>query len=155
MSPIRRTTIRFRDLSDLRAHLDELAGQTLTTTGGWQAGQIFYHLAAVFEASSLPSRSGGRWPMRLTKLPQRLLVQHVGFPSGVQIPASVKDRLEPPEHVDEVEQMARLHRAIDVFEAKQEAFPGHPFFGPFNRREWRRFHLRHCELHLDHIAQST
>jgi hypothetical protein len=142
-------------LDALRGHLDRLAAETLSPAGGWQVGQIFYHLAASFEASCTPSPSSGSQWARLRKLPLRLYVRCFGLPRGASIPAEVRARVEPLPEVDEAEQLARLRRAIDAFEAKRDAFPAHPLFGPLSRAGWRRFHLRHCELHLGHILTRS
>ena len=39
-----------------------------------------------------------------------------------------------------------------AFESRTGPLPVHPALGPLTRDEWVRFHLRHCELHLGHLA---
>jgi hypothetical protein len=82
----------------------------------------------------------------------RLYVLRAGLPKGVAIPAAVREQVNPPPNVDEAQQLARLQRAIDALEAATGDLPPHPVFGPLTRDEWRRFHLRHCELHLGHVV---
>ncbi|MCP3904879.1 MAG: DUF1569 domain-containing protein [Planctomycetes bacterium] len=146
-----RRSLRLATFDELRAYLARLADADAGTTGAWGVGQILYHLAGAFEATCDSPASHGSRRRRLSKLPQRLFVLLVGFPRNVPIPAPIAERLRPPAEVDEAEQLARLGRAIDAFEAKAAAFPAHPVFGPLTRKEWRRVHLRHCELHLGHI----
>jgi hypothetical protein len=147
-----RPGLRFTSIADLREHLARLDGATVETTGGWDAGQIYYHLSASFEATFAPSRArASRW-RRLRKLPLRMYVLRSGLPKGVAIPAAVREKVNPPPDADAAVQFARLLRAIDAFEAAEGDLPAHPVLGPLTRREWRRFHLRHCELHLGHIT---
>jgi hypothetical protein len=144
--------IRLTSLSDLRSHLTRLGEASVTTAGAWTAGQIYYHLAAAFEVTCEPPAARVPWRMRLSKLPQRFYVLNFGFPRGVPIPAELRDQLNPPADVDEDEQLQRLQRAVAAFDAKTADFPAHPVLGPFSRRQWRRLHLRHCELHLAQIS---
>jgi hypothetical protein len=151
-APTRPSSLRFADLDDLREHLAALDGAALMTTGAWTAGQILYHLAAAFEVTCERPDATRPRPGRLATLPQRALALRVGLPRGVPIPADVRAAVEPPPEADEAEQLARLRRAIDRFEARRGGFPAHRMLGPLTRDEWRQFHLRHCELHLGHIA---
>lgn len=145
-------SIRFRSFRDLRTHLAMLGGSSLTTTGSWNPGQVYFHLAASIEAScELPRARRSTWA-RFRKLPMRWYALRIGLPRGAGIPASVQDRVRPPAEVDESEQRERLASALQSFDANAPAAATHPILGPLTRDEWRRFHLRHCELHLSHIV---
>jgi hypothetical protein len=148
----KRPTLRFASFAELHAFLSRLAGASIATSGDWAAGQIYYHLAASFEATCEPGVGPGARSGRLSKLPQRLFVLLFGFPRGVPIPAPLRDRLSPPDGLDEAEQLARLQKALDAFDASTHTPPPHPVLGPLTRREWRRLHLRHCEHHLRHLT---
>jgi hypothetical protein len=88
-----------------------------------------------------------RWPMRL-------MVLRRGIPRGLRIPATVRDELTPPRGAEGSVELARLERAIGMFEACGSDPPRHPVLGELTRDEWREFHLRHCELHLGHLVQA-
>ena len=146
-------TMRLRNLDELRAHLDVLERSEITTSGTWTAGQIYYHLAAAFEITCAATGGPGGGS-RLRKLPLRLWALNVGLPRGVPIPTPVRDRVAPPPEAEPTEQLVRLRRAIDAFESHAGPLPAHPALGPMSRREWTRFHLRHCELHLRHVVAA-
>lgn len=143
--------MRFATLDAVRQHLEKLDNAKIETTGRWTAGQILYHLAAAFEESSKPQPQGMRRPSRLMKLPLRLVVFTGMMPRNMKIPPAVEARLTPPDGADLDTQLARLRNAIDTFEKAQSPAPMHPVLGVLTRNEWRKFHLRHCELHLKHI----
>jgi hypothetical protein len=149
------TGVRLTSLSGLRSYLARLGEASVTTCGAWTAGQIYCHLAAGFEVTCEPPADRAPWHMRFSKLPQRFYVLNFGFPRGVPIPAELRERLDPPPDVDRGEQLARLQRAVEAFDAKTADFPAHPVLGPFSRRQWCRLHLRHCELHLAQISVSS
>lgn len=143
--------MRFATLDAVRHHLTTLENATFETDGKWTAGQIFYHLAAAFEESSKPQPSSARRPSRLMRLPLRLVVFTGMMPRNMRIPPAVEARLTPPGDAEFSAQLARLRTAIDTFESAKTPPPMHPVLGVLTRNEWRKFHLRHCELHLKHI----
>jgi hypothetical protein len=44
-----------------------------------------------------------------------------------------------------------LEQAIERFRAATQ-YRNHPVFGPMTPDEWRRFQMRHCDLHLSFLV---
>lgn len=145
--------LRFRDTHDVKICLTQIVSRDHENLGKWTTAQIFYHLAAAFEASiaAAPLPPGFprfvRWMVR----PFCWYVTRVRFPKWLPIPAAIEFKLKPPEHVDLQEQFDRLTTAIDQFDQHQGPFPPHPVLGRLTAVQWTGFHLRHCEHHLSFV----
>ena len=144
-------TVRFTSFDEVCVFLDRLDA-SVVSPGAWSQGQAFYHLAASIEGTTDGDDGPFDRVARLASTPQRLFVMKKGLPRGVSIPEEVRSRVDPPADVDRAEQLERLRRAMEGFDAGTGTPMPHPALGPLTRDEWRRFHLRHCEHHLDGFA---
>lgn len=148
--------LRLKSFVDLREHLARLPQRRdLETDAAWTAGQIVFHLAAVVEYSSAKRMPVRRRRSRLLMTPIRVFVLWRGLPRAYPIPAEVREVFVPPDSAELTSQCSRLLRAMDVFETVTHDMPDHPALGRLTLREWRLFHLRHCELHLGHIVPEA
>ena len=105
------------------------------------------HRRLMVTASSLDEEIDAVWDRIAAVDPGIPLILQPVTPFG-----PVRERVEPPADADAVEQLARLRRAVDALDAYDGPLPEHPLLGPFTRDDWRKFHLRHCELHLGHLV---
>ncbi len=145
--------VRFRNTNDLKEYLARIVESEHKNLGKWTTAQIFYHLAAAFEASvdAAPLAPGFPRIVRWIVRPCRRFVTHVRFPLWLPIPASIRFKLEPSPNAEFAEQYSRLLDAIVQFEMHTGAMPPHPVLGKLTPTEWLGFHLRHCEHHLSFI----
>ncbi len=146
--------VRLRSIESLRDEIHSLGCVKHRTRGNWSTGQIYFHLAAAFEAS-IDGASPGypRW-VRLLIRPFRSIVTQICFPPWLPIPKAISSKLAPPDYADCTEQHGRLLLAIDRFAEHEGVFPPHPVLGPLTRTEWIGFHLRHSQHHLSFIEQA-
>lgn len=144
----------FSNMDNIESLLEELARvktNSTGTTGNWKTGQIYYHLAAAFEASVDGLPPGYPLAVRIAVRPFRWFVTQVRFPPWLPIPAAIRHKLEPPDDVDQQTQYNRLLLAIERFATHDGEYPPHPVLGPLSRQEWVGFHIRHCQHHLAFI----
>jgi len=139
------------NFDSLRENLVRVHSNRIGTTGKWSAGQIYYHLAAAFEASVDGLPPGYPRVVRLAIRPFRWVVTQIKFPPWLPIPSAIRHKLEPPADVGSSNQYERLLLAIDRFESHEGEYPPHPVLGSLSRQEWVGFHLRHCQHHLAFI----
>lgn len=146
--------LRFRNTRELKQYLSQIVANDHQNSGTWTTAQIFYHLAAAFEASidTQPLPSGFPTLIRWIVRPLRWVVTRIRFPPCLPIPSAVEFKLKPPTDLDLQEQYKRLLRAIERFELHSGPFPSHPVLGSLTASEWLGFHLRHCEHHLSFIC---
>lgn len=138
------------NLPDLIKQINEIASYPNRTKGRWTDAQIFYHLAAAFEAS-IDSLAKSRYPraVRWMMRPFRWVVISKYLPPRIPIPAK---ELEPPADAVLAEQHPRLIAAIERYEQYDGPLQDHPVLGRLIREEWTEFHLRHCCHHLNFIV---
>jgi hypothetical protein len=144
---------RIHTLSDLRCEIERLGTAGNRTLGRWTVGQIYYHLAAAFEASVDGLPPGYTQVVRCLIRPFRLLVTHIKFPPCLPIPHAIAKKLSPPADVDCEEQYKRLIHAVERFDKYDGPLPPHPVLGPLSRQQWIGFHLRHSQHHLSFIEK--
>ena len=142
---------RYRDLNELRQHILQIGCAARETRGDWTLAQIYYHLAAAFEASVDGLPPGYNRLARFIFRPMRSFVTKVRFPPWLPIPAAIASKLAPPKEVDCFEQHERLLAAIARFEKHTGPYPPHPVLGRLSKDEWIGFHLRHSQHHLSFI----
>ncbi len=151
-----RRPLRFASPAEVLADLDALevaqrAGR-LRTTGNWDAGTNFRHLAIPiqrsmdgFEHSPVPL-----WRKIMGRLILRPIVLRVrAFKHGIRLDRRTEQFLWQATAFDEGAGMlrAQLQRWI---EGTPMTHP-HPAFGPMTHEQWTAFHLKHCALHLSFL----
>ena len=140
--------LKFTQLQDVRAYVQQITADNHTATRKWTAAQNFYHLAAAFEGSLEALPAGYPRLVRLMVRPFRWVVIRFRFPPLLPIPNSARSKLEPPADTVFSVQQNHLLQAIEQFESFSGTHPPHPVLGELSRAEWTGFHLRHCAHHL-------
>lgn len=135
--------------------------------GKWTNAQIFEHLLLTYTGTSKGLRraidSGSVTHAKAT-LPHRLrkfVVISLGYMPGRR---TAFKQIMPEEGLGP-EDMRRFYDALVAMEStlndaerrfgKGTALLDHPFLGPLNAQEWRRFHRTHTRHHLKQIAEAA
>ena len=151
--------LRFNSIADLKSELDKIAeldkSGRLLTSGNWTPGQIMAHLAAWIEYGydGYPVKSPPwfiRWILRL-RLEKML---ESGLPRGVKIPG-VPGGTVGADDMPTNQGIARLRKALQRLEAREEAAHDSPAFGKMSHDDRIRLNLRHAELHLGCLNSSV
>lgn len=150
--------LRFNSISELNRELEKIAQLDregrLVTSGNWTAGQIMAHLAAWIEYGydGYPIKSPPwfiRWFLKLQL--QRMLEK--GMQRGVKIPG-IPGGTVGADDMPTDEGIARLTKAFQRLEAREEAPYDSPAFGKMSHDDRIRLNLRHAELHLGYLNQA-
>ena len=135
---------KIRVAGGLLADVERAVGEDYQAIGNWSPGQIFMHLARVFNDSI--DGSSVRLPLffrLIGPLLKKKLVQGPMSP-GVKLPESAAKVMVPgPTSTAEV--LAALRGAIARLRNESKRSPS-PFFGPMTSDEWNRLHLNHAVL---------
>jgi hypothetical protein len=152
------------DSSTSRLDADSLMSRP---PGKWSAAEILEHLMKAYAGTAYiltrAVESGvpkGGAPTMRDRLSAFLVVDLGYLPSGREAPAVTRPEGLPPDGA-----AARAFdalRALDEAAARAEARFGrrvklanHPILGPFDVRQWRRFHLVHTRHHARQIARLS
>ncbi len=133
--------------------------------GKWSAAQVLEHLSRTFAATAYilnrcadQGRSKARPPTLRDRIGTLLVVEFGRFPSGIDAPAATLPLGLPASEA--LSAVNSTLRALDDAAARAEAAFGlrlalanHPLLGPFNVRQWRRFHRVHTRHHMKQIAR--
>lgn len=146
------------------AGLDE-AALARRPPGGWSVSQVVEHLAKGYAGTAYilnrcleqdrPKARPVTWRDRVAGF---VVVDLGWLPRGRQAPEATRPSDAPPDDVLALAESAL--RQLDATAARAEARFGlrtrlanHPLLGPFDARQWRRFHLVHTRHHLKQIAR--
>lgn len=145
-----RRELDYQSYAELLADADRLSAGPVKTLGNWSAGQIFRHLALVFNGSIDGYTVRFPWYFRiLAKLFKKKLISG-SMPAGFNLPSKGGETLMPALTSAE-EGLAELHDAV----ARLEREPGrawHPMFGNLSKEEWDKIHLHHASLHMSFLV---
>ncbi len=150
-----RRKARLLTLAELREQIQSIESGNHDLRGKWSAGQVFYHLAAAFEASIEGLPAGYPRTIRTLVRPFRWIITRVRFPPCLPIPNAIRFKLDPPTHADFDLEKSRLLGSIERFVEFSGQHPPHPVLGSLTRDEWIGFHLRHCQHHLSFVALKS
>jgi hypothetical protein len=160
-----------RDIEHTLALVETEAGELDAVQLGWHppdkwsAAQILEHLSRTYSATAYilnrccdQGRSKARSRTLRDRLGTLVVVELGRFPTGVAAPAATR-----PAGLPALEALAAVRGslgALDQAAARAEARFGtrlalanHPLLGPFNVRQWRRFHLVHTKHHMKQIGR--
>lgn len=123
---------------------------TLECTGNWTPGEVFDHVAKVWEFAF-----EGFPPDAHVSLPIRVFARIFKgkFTSGKTLPAGFKlDKrsayMQPAPGCAFDVGLARLRRVVDRLDRGEQMTQSSPAFGRMHHDEWMRLHLGHAQLHL-------
>lgn len=151
-----RRSLRFTSFKEVIADLDRLeeahSAGSLRPVGGWSAGQNFVHLAKTIDYSidgfpfTLPL------PMRLIgRILKKQMLGGKPFSSGFKLRGKAAV-MAPPASASFEDGIAHLRRSIARVSAGERMSRRSPVFGAMSHEEWTTLHLKHCDLHLSHLA---
>ena len=145
-----RRTLGYKSFDELLADADRLGCNSAKTLGNWSAGQIFQHLANVFNGSIDGFPQAFPWLMRaIARIFKKKLING-SMPAGVTMPLKLAKAVMPEPTPIEVG-LANLHAA--VARLKQDPHRAeHPVFGKITSEEWDTIHLKHASLHMSFLT---
>lgn len=150
-----RREVHYANLDDFLNDACKLSETSVRTVGNWSQGQIYLHLARAMNGSidgvDMRVPAPMRWIMILLfkkKFLEKALPAGFPAPDGPLKP----DVTSPEEGLD------ALRQAVERQRRETRRVP-HPAFGNLGPEGWRKFHLRHAEMHMSFIladeAQSS
>lgn len=155
-----RRTLRFASPAEVLADLDRLEAAhregRLRSTGNWDAGTNFRHLAIPiqrsmdgFEESAVPL-----WRKVVGRLLLRPIVLRVeSFKPGIRLDRRTEAFLWQATPFDDG--LAMLRTQVSRWIGGVRMTHPHPAFGPMTHDQWASFHLKHCALHLGFLIPQA
>ena len=157
-----RRELSFGSLDDVLADMERLEEAhnegTLTHTGNWDAGQIFWHCAAVFRASLDGFPANAKPPLWL-RLFGRLIKGKATAPggeapTGFKIPKELSDAFVPDGAVTFEQGTSDLRTVLGRIDAGEKMVQPSPIFGPMTHEQWTNLHVGHCQMHFSFLNPS-
>ena len=118
--------------------------------GGLSVGRMVCHLGDLYEALfDSPERKFAGKPVIRSFPVKHLALYVLPFPRGIKGPRGVF-RTEPAaEFARDVERVQRLTEQYPQRAGRgAHGWPGHPYFGPLDGREWGCLAYKHADHHL-------
>lgn len=147
MTETGRRTLHFESIDDVMPEVERLHARH-TTAGAWSLGQICCHLATTIRrVVDLPASTPRDPALELGEDAKREVLASGRIPSRMVAPPA----LQPPDEVNEDEEVERLRSAIAYYKASPGPVAPHRFFGPLSKAEWDRLQLIHMAHHLSFV----
>ncbi len=152
--------LRFASCQEAIAEAERLAALDaqgrLTRLGNWTPGQIFAHTAAwaSFPYEGFPPALPR--PNAIIRFMVRFMKAGFlkkGLPRGYRIPG-VEHGTIGQDYLSTAEGLARFRAAYTRLHSTKPVHPS-PVFGDLAHDEWIALNLRHAELHLGFLAESS
>ena len=136
--------------AEIVRRLQALTPESRPRWGGLTVGKMVCHLGDLFEALyDPPERKYDGKPITRSFPVKHLFLYVLPFPHGVKGPRGVF-RTEPAaDFARDVDRARRL--AIEYPDRAGKGahgWPGHPYFGPLDGKEWGYFTYKHADHHL-------
>lgn len=131
----------------------------------WSVAQILDHLQRTYASTAYilnrcveQNAPKGRRPTLRERVSAWVVLDVGYFPTGVKTPTVALPSPSPSPSVrdDALAALVRLDGAAAAAEARfgpRTKLANHPVLGPFDARQWRRFHLVHTRHHMKQIAR--
>jgi hypothetical protein len=145
-----RRKVAYASFEELLADADRLGSGPLKALGNWSEGQIYRHLAKVYNGSIDGISITFPWPVRILTKVFRKKILAGAMPPGFKLPADGTKALVP-EPTTAAEGLADLRAAVDRLK-KEPHRVRHPLFGKMTREEWDKLHLAHASLHMSFLV---
>jgi hypothetical protein len=153
-----RRKLRFESVDEAIADAELLAEAErqgrLERHGNWTLGQTLGHLAywANVPYDGYPPMPRTPWLLRLMRPLLRPYILNKGLPAGVRIRGAAEGTYGT-EELETERGLATLRKSFARLAAEAPTLES-PAFGRMSHEEWRKFHLRHAELHLSFFSRS-
>jgi Protein of unknown function (DUF1569) len=145
-----RRKLDYASLEAVLADADRLSSGPMRLLGNWSGGQIFRHLAIVFNGSIDGLTMNFPWPVRtMARLFKKKLINGP-MPPGIKLPSEGAKAVTPSPTSTE-EGLAELHAAVARLEREPHRAK-HPVFGDLSKEEWNQIHLKHSSLHMSFLV---
>jgi Protein of unknown function (DUF1569) len=145
-----RRNLDYQSFSELLADVDRLSRGPVKVLGNWSAGQIYRHLALIYNGSIDGYSITFPWYLRLAARLLRKKIIGSPMPPGFRLPPDGAASVEPRPASTE-EGLAELQAAVARME-REDRRASHPIFGVMTREEWDRLHLKHASLHMSFLV---
>jgi len=148
-----RRKLDYASLEELLADADRLSSGPVKVLGNWSAGQIFRHLAIVYNGSIDGLTMSVPWLLRVMApfLKKKLL--RSPMPAGIKLPPDAAKVLTPGPTSTE-EGLAELHAAVARLQQEPHRAQ-HPVFANLSKEEWNQIHLKHASLHMSFLVPQS
>lgn len=145
-----RRKLDYKSFDELLADADRFSSGDVKTLGNWSPGQIYQHLANVFNGSIDGFPRAFPWFMRaMARIFKNKLINGP-MPAGLKMPDKLAKAVMPEPTSAEVG-LANLHAAVSRL--KQDPHrAAHPVFGQISKEEWDSIHLKHASLHMSFLS---
>jgi hypothetical protein len=145
-----RRKVDYASFDELLADAERLSSGSVKVLGNWSAGQIFRHLAIVYNGSIDGLKVIFPWYIRLGGKLFKNKILGGSMPPGFKLPAdSGKEMMPGPTSTQEG--LADLRAAIARLQQEPHRAK-HPVFGDFSKDEWDQLHLKHAGLHMSFLV---
>ena len=147
-----RRKLNYGSYEELLADAQRMSAGAVKTLGNWSPGQIFKHLAIIYNGSidGLPVRFPWHFRMLVKLFKNKLL--SMDMPPGYQMrPGNAK--ITQPGPTSAEEGLAALRVAIERLQNESHRAK-HPLMGNLTREEWDKIHLKHASLHMSFLVQG-
>jgi len=150
-----RRRLRFNDLDEMMADVEQLAQGRMRALGNWSPGQVFMHLAIVMNKSIDGFEHGPPWIIRvLAPLLFKRSILKNGMSAGFVHKGKSAEEMVPPATTTFEEGLDALRRAVIRQKSANYRVPS-PFLGKLTYDEWIQLHCRHAELHLSFLVPEA
>lgn len=144
-----RRKLDYASFDELLADAERMTSGPVKTLGNWSAGQIFKHLAIVFNGSIDGMPITFPWYFRLVVRLFKKQILKGNMPAGYQMKNENADFAVPGPTTAE-EGLAALRAAVERL--KRDTYREvHPLMGNLNQEEWDKLHLKHASLHMSFL----
>ena len=151
-----RRVLNFQTLDDVLADAEMLARVgRIRAIGNWTPGQVFKHLAIVFNCQIEGMPLNPPWIFRLIgRYYFKRRIINAGMRPGFQLPKNSVGVLVPPSTTTIEEGLESLRAAVKRLNADHTRVPS-PFLGPLTLEESNKVQFRHAELHLSFLVPEA
>ncbi len=145
-----RRKLHYASFEDLLADADRLSKGPVKMLGNWSPGQVYKHLATVYNGSidgfdvKFPAVFRAMAGMFKKKMISNAM------PAGMKLPSKLAEKVQPSP-VSNEEGLAALISAVQRL-LTEPSRAEHPVFGKLEVDEWNQIHLRHAELHMSFLV---
>jgi len=151
-----RRELSFGSLDDIRAEIDRLeqahnAG-TLTSTGNWTPGQIFWHCASLVRGALDGFPEDAKPPLWLKLFGRMIKAKATApggeAPTGFKIPPGLAKVFEPSPDLTFEQGASELRVLLDRIASGATMEKPSPLFGELNNEQWTNLQVGHCQMHF-------
>jgi len=149
-----RRSVKFSTMQDLLDDAEAIAAAPHETTGNWSVSQIVYHVGGLVDVSL--NGTDLKLPL-VVRLFGKLIKSSTlkkGINPGIQMPAAIRPRFEPPEDIPLEESMAQFRKWIAQANEPGSMTHKSPLFGELTHEQWVQMHCRHAELHFSFMRKK-